>query len=48
MRGCSARVDRLRTLPGWVNAYNRQRTHAGLDGRTPMSVLVNKVDGNDS
>ena len=41
-------AERLASLPGWVDAYNRRRPHAGLDGRTPMSVLVNKVDGNDT
>jgi len=41
-------AERLASLPGWVDAYNRRRPHAGLDGQTPMSVLVNKVDGNDS
>ena len=40
--------ERLASLPGWVAAYNRRRPHAGLAGQTPMSVLVNKVDGNDS
>ena len=40
--------ERLATLPGWVDAYNQQRPHAGLDGQTPLSVLVNKVDENDS
>lgn len=40
--------ERLATLPGWVDAYNRRRPHAGLDGRTPMAVLVNKVNGNDT
>ncbi len=40
--------ERLATLPGWVDAYNRRRPHAGLDGQTPLSVLVNKVDGNDT
>lgn len=40
--------DRLRSLPRWVDAYNRQRPHAGLNGETPMAVLVNKVDGNDT
>ena len=40
--------ERLATLPGWVDAYNRHRPHAGLDGQTPLSVLVNKVDGNDT
>jgi transposase InsO family protein len=40
--------ERLATLPGWVDAYNRRRPHAGLNGRTPTSVLVNKVGGNDT
>lgn len=40
--------ERLATLPGWVDAYNRRRPHAGLDGQTPLSVLVNKVDENDT
>jgi transposase InsO family protein len=35
-------------LPGWVDAYNRRRPHAGLDGMTPMTVLVNKVEENDN
>ena len=41
-------AERLASLPGWVDAYNRRRPHAGLEGQTPMSVLVNKVDGNDT
>jgi transposase InsO family protein len=40
--------ERLATLPGWVEAYNRRRPHAGLEGQTPLSVLVNKVEENDS
>ena len=40
--------ERLATLPGWVDAYNRRRPHAGLGGQAPMSVLVNKVDENDT
>jgi transposase InsO family protein len=40
--------ERLTTLPCWVDTYNRRRPHAGLEGRTPLSVLVNKVDENDS
>jgi transposase InsO family protein len=40
--------ERLATLPGWVDAYNRRRPHAGLNGQTPLSVLVNKVDENDT
>jgi transposase InsO family protein len=39
---------RLASLPRWVDVYNRRRPHAGLAGQTPMSVLVNKVDGNDT
>jgi transposase InsO family protein len=40
--------ERLRSLAAWVESYNRRRPHAGLAGQTPMSVLVNKVDGNDN
>jgi len=40
--------ERLATLSGWVDAYNRRRPHAGLDGQTPLSVLVNKVEENDT
>jgi transposase InsO family protein len=40
--------ERLATLPGWVDAYNRRRPHAGLAGLTPLSVLVNKVNENDN
>jgi transposase InsO family protein len=40
--------ERLASLPRWLDAYNRRRPHAGLKGQTPMSVLVNKVDGNDT
>jgi transposase InsO family protein len=40
--------ERLATLPGWVDAYNRRRPHAGLDGQTPLSFLVNKVEENDN
>jgi transposase InsO family protein len=40
--------ERLATLPGWVDAYNRRRPHAGLAGLTPLSVLVNKVNENDT
>lgn len=39
---------RLASLPRWVDVYNRRRPHAGLAGQTPMSVLVNQVDGNDT
>jgi transposase InsO family protein len=40
--------DRLATLSTWVDAYNRRRPHAGLDGQTPLSVLVKKVEKNDT
>lgn len=41
-------AERLATLPRWLDAYNRLRPHAGLKGQTPMSVLVNKGDGNNT
>lgn len=40
--------ERLASLPPWLDAYNRRRPHAGLAGQTPMTVLVNKVGGNDT
>jgi transposase InsO family protein len=40
--------ERLGSLPAWVETYNRRRPHAGLAGQTPMSVFVNKVNGNDN
>lgn len=39
---------RLESLPRWVDGYDRRRPHAGLKGQTPMSVLVNKVEENDT
>jgi len=38
--------ERLTALPGWLDLYNQRRPHTGLDSRTPMEVLVNKVCGN--
>lgn len=40
--------ERLDSLPGWLDFYNRRRPHTGLGGRSPMAVLVNKVGGNDT
>lgn len=40
--------ERLASLPPWLDAYNRRRPHAGLEGRTPSAVLVDKVGGNDN
>jgi transposase InsO family protein len=39
---------RLDSLPAWLDFYNRRRPHAGLKGESPMTVLVNKVGGNDT
>ena len=41
-------AERLASLPRWLDSYNRRRPHAGLAGLTPLTVLVNKVGGNDS
>ncbi|MGH9181863.1 MAG: IS481 family transposase [Acidimicrobiales bacterium] len=41
-------AERLASLPRWVDTYNRRRPHAGLGGLTPLTVLVNKVGGNDN
>jgi transposase InsO family protein len=41
-------AERLASLPRWLDTYNRRRPHAGLGGLTPLTVLVNKVDGNDN
>jgi hypothetical protein len=40
--------ERLGSLPVWVDAYDRRRPHAGLDGQTTMSVLINNVVENDN
>ncbi len=37
---------RLDALPRFVDEYNRDRPHGSLDGRPPLSVLVNNVSGN--
>ena len=41
-------AERLASLPRWLDTYNRRRPHAGLGGLTPLTVLVNKVEGNDT
>ena len=41
-------AERLASLPRWLDTYNRRRPHAALDGLSPLTVLVNKLDGNDS
>jgi transposase InsO family protein len=38
--------ERLAALPRWIDNYNHDRPHTGLDGKTPMSVLVDDVSGN--
>ncbi len=39
---------RLDALPTFVDHYNRARPHCSLQGRSPMTVLVNNVSGNHS
>ena len=38
--------ERLASLAGWVDTYNRRRHHTALGGATPMDVLLNNVHGN--
>ena len=40
--------ERLASLAGWVDTYNRRRHHSALGGLTPMDVLLNNVHGNYS
>jgi transposase InsO family protein len=39
-------AERLSTLPGWLDAYNRRRPHTALGGLSPMDALLNNVSGN--
>ena len=41
-------AERLASLPRWLDTYNRRRPHAALGGLAPLTVLVNKVAGNDT
>jgi len=41
-------AERLASLPRWLDTYNRRRPHAALGGLAPLTVLVNKVAGNDN
>lgn len=38
--------ERLYALRRFVDFYNHGRPHGSLDGRPPMTVLVNNVSGN--
>jgi transposase len=38
--------ERLAALPRWLRFYNHDRPHTALDGRSPMTVLVDNVRGN--
>jgi transposase InsO family protein len=38
-------LERLASLPRWVDHYNHRRPHTALDGQVPMAVLVNNVRG---
>jgi transposase InsO family protein len=39
---------RLDALPAFIAYYNERRPHGSLDGRAPMTALVNNVSGNHS
>ena len=39
----TSNVERLAALPVWVDFYNRKRPHRALRGRSPLSVLENKL-----
>jgi len=39
-------AERLASLAGWVDTYNRRRHHTALSGQTPMDALLNNVQGN--
>ena len=39
-------AERLAALPRWLRFYNHDRPHTALDGRSPMTVLVDNVSGN--
>jgi len=41
-------AERLAALPRWLDTYNRRRPHTALGGLSPLTVLVNKVAGNDT
>jgi transposase InsO family protein len=41
-------AERLASLPRWLDTYNRRRPHTALAGLAPLTVLVNKVAGNDN
>jgi len=45
-RPYSGNDDRLAQLPGWLDFYNRRRSHTALQGRPPAQVLVNNGEGN--
>ncbi len=36
-------AERLAALPAWVDFYNQERPHRALRGRSPLSVLANKL-----
>lgn len=38
--------ERLDALPRWLRFYNERRPHTALEGRSPMTTLVNNVRGN--
>ncbi len=42
----NGKAERLAALPRWLRFYNHDRPHTALDGRSPMTVLVDNVRGN--
>ena len=49
VRPYHANAARRAALPAWLHAYNHQRPHTGLDGRTPAQRLgVNNLSGKNS
>jgi transposase InsO family protein len=39
-------TERCRAFARWLRSYNHRRPHTSLGGLTPMTVLVNNVNGN--
>ena len=46
-RSYSSSTERTNAMPGWIDAYNLYRPHAGIKGLTPWARLNNLL-GNDS
>ncbi|MEO7667191.1 MAG: integrase core domain-containing protein, partial [Dehalococcoidia bacterium] len=40
--------ERLNRLSRWLQFYNQRRPHTALEGKPPMTALLNNVSGNYS